>query len=174
MALAVLFTFYRNASTCEQRLLHLRRLNPGVPVHGLYTGAAEDLPAFAGLKLDSCWQHPPRSAEWLWSNYDRVISRWFEEIGQGQPFDYLFVHSWDLLLLDPLHHFVPHLQPDEVLLPGLRPLERMDERVMDPLQAGGPLRWTWSREPRVCRIREKPCLGSPLPRCTEARGPIRQ
>jgi len=147
MGPAVLFTFYRNAPTCEQRVLHLRRLNPGIPIHGLFTGAAEDFPAFAALKLDSCWQHPPRTPEWLWSNYDRVISSWFEEFGQGHPFGYLFVHSWDLLLLDPLHHFLPHLEPDEVLLPGLRPLERMDERVMDPLQASGPLRWTWSREP---------------------------
>ena len=146
---ALLFTFYRNPSTCEQRLLGLRRLNPGVPLHGLYTGTPEDLEAFrSSLELlDSCWQHPPRSPEWLWTNYDLVISRWFEEFGQQHPFDYLWVHSWDLLLLDPLHHFVPRLEVDEVLLPGLRSLERMDERLLDPLQPSGEVRWSWLREP---------------------------
>lgn len=149
MGPAVLFTFYRNASTCEQRLVHLRRLNPNVPVHGLYTGAPDDFSGFSALRdqLDSCWQHPPRSPEWLWSNYDLVISKWFEEAGHTHPFDYLFVHSWDLLLLDPLHHFVSGLAVDEVLLPGLRPLEAMDERVHDPLAGAGAQRWTWLSEP---------------------------
>lgn len=149
MAPALLFTFYRNVATCVQRLLGLRRLNPGVPLHGLYTGEAQEWTDFAPVRdlLDSCWAHPPRPANWLWSNYDLVISRWFEEEGCAHAFDYLWVHSWDLLLLDPLHHYVADLQPDEVLLPGLRPLERMDERVLNPLESPGEPRWSWLSEP---------------------------
>ncbi len=154
MTPALLFTFYRNVTTCEQRLLGLRRLNPGVPVHGLYTGGPDEWADFAPVRrlLDSCWVHPSRPDSWLWSNYDLVISRWFEEEGNTHPFDYLWVHSWDLLLLDPLRHFVPSLQPDEVLLPGLRPLNQMDERVLDPLQSPREPRWSWLREPEFQRF----------------------
>ena len=150
MSAAVLFTFYRNAHCCEQRLQCLRELNPGVPLHGLYTGPLAELSSFSGAidLLDSCYQHPPQPPEWLWTNYDLVISRWFQEAGERFPFDYLWVHSWDLLLLDPLSSFVSDLQTDQVLLPGLRPLASMDARLLDPLapQAGSP-RWSWLQKP---------------------------
>jgi len=166
MAPALLFTFYRNAHTCEQRLLCLRQLNPGLPIHGLYSGEPTQLGDFSGVRdlLDSCYQHPPQTPEWLWSNYDLVISRWFGEAGQHHPFTYLWVHSWDLLLLDPLAHFVPGLDSDQVLLPGLRPLAAMDERVLNPLESSGESRWSWLQEPEFQAFSDywKEHYGSPL------------
>jgi hypothetical protein len=152
---ALLFTYYRNPETCRQRLLWLRHLNPDLPIHGLFSGEALEYAAFAPLEalFSSHFVHPPASPEWLWSNYDLVISRWFLDCGQHHPFDWLWVHSWDLLLLDPLHHFVPRLDPRQVLLPGLRPLHQMDEQVLDPLapiEQGG--RWSWLNEPEFARF----------------------
>lgn len=157
MGPALLFTYYRNAETCLQRLLCLRHLNPGLPIHGLYSGPLSEHHEFAPMRefLDSDYLHPEAPPEWLWSNYDRVISRWFLECGQDHEFDWLWVHSWDLLLLDPLHHFVPQLGPRQILLPGLRRLDDMDETVLDPLapvdQAG---RWSWLQEPEFARFRQ--------------------
>ncbi|MBX3166938.1 MAG: hypothetical protein KF760_05985 [Candidatus Eremiobacteraeota bacterium] len=151
---ALLFTFYRNPDTCAQRILCLRHLNPGLPIHGLFTGSAGEEEDFSPVRelLDSFYEHPVRAPEWLWSNYDLVISRWFQEQGRHFAFDYLWVHSWDLLLLDPLDRFVPQLEPDEVLLPGLRPLQQMDERVLDPLKPSGEVVWTWLREPEFLQF----------------------
>jgi len=154
---ALLFTYHRNPDTCRQRLLCLRHLNPELTIHGLFSGDPREHLAFQSLRdlLDSDFVHPPAPPQWLWSNYDRVISRWFLEVGHSHDFDWIWVHSWDLLLLDPLHHFVAQLQPHQVLLPGLRRLQDMDERVLDPrapIQQGE--HWSWLREPEFARFQE--------------------
>ena len=154
---ALLFTHYRNPETCVQRLRCLRHLNPGLRIHGLYSGSAQEFESFARLEplLDSQFVHPEAPPEWLWTNYDQVISRWFLDCGRAHDFDWLWVHSWDLLLLDPLDSFVPHLGPDQVLLPGLRRLEHMDEKVIDPtapIQQAG--RWSWLREAEFERFQD--------------------
>jgi hypothetical protein len=146
----VLFTYHRNPQTAWQRLRCLRALNPGLKVHGLYSGAPESHGHFHQLQaeLDSDWIHPPAPPEQLWSNYDRVISRWFLDHGRKLEFQALWVHSWDLLLLDPLPAYGPGLEPGQVWLPGLRPLQAMDEEVIDPhVPPQQPGRWTWLRQP---------------------------
>lgn len=149
MNLAILFSYHIQPEVCRSRLALLRRLQPDVPIWGLYSGSPERAEEFSSLHplLDHAWAHPPAPPAWMWRHYDKVIAHWHHQAGRSLPWSHLLIHAWDLLLLQPVAHWVPHLEAHQVLVPGLRRLEQMDEEVTDPLHPPQrPGNWSWLRQ----------------------------
>lgn len=147
--MAILFSYHIRPDTCLVRLRQLRRQNPKVPIYGLYSGAHDNRKDFQAVDelLDHCWAHPPARPGWLWRNYDKAISLWHKQAGEKLIWDHLFIHAWDLLLAEPVEHFMQSLEPSELFLPGLRRLDQMDEQVVDPQASPRtPGNWSWLRE----------------------------
>jgi hypothetical protein len=133
---AILFWYYCNPELCASRLRQLVRLNPGVPLFGLYGGTSADAPRFkeAESLLDDCWHFDEtRDTEWKWRHGDQMLSRWFERRGAGLEWDSVVVVQWDVLALAPLARIFADLAPRDVYLPGLRPLAPLRDR------------WWWTR-----------------------------
>ena len=126
----------------------LRLLNPGVSIHGLFTGAVGTNSQFTEVaaSLESNYRHPVAPAFWLWRNYDKVICNWFLDYGHALEWDFLFIHAWDLVVLEPLKIYLEGMTQEEVFVPGVRPLERMDEDIVDPQEEPvNPGNWSWLR-----------------------------
>jgi len=128
--MAILFWFYRDVTVCENRLRQLRRLNPGVPVFGLFGGPPDQIPiveARLGRLVDDLWSYPEdRTAEWKWRNGDLMILSWFSDRGRTLPWDSVLLAQWDLLMLKGFGAFVPDLEKGEMLLSGLRPVREVE------------------------------------------------
>ncbi|WP_020136343.1 hypothetical protein [Streptomyces sp. 351MFTsu5.1] len=103
----VVFRFHRDPLVCRARVELIRRLNPGVPVHGLFggpggaRGAAFRLAGRRVLGLDALYVSR-HSGPWNWKNGDLVLLDWYRETGHRLPFDVLHFIEWDLLLTEPL------------------------------------------------------------------------
>lgn len=136
MQRAILFWYYRDPDVCTARLAQLTRLNPGWPIYGLYGGPPEHAAAFleAERALSDVWRFDEvRNAEWKWLFGDRMLARWYRERGHALAWDSLFIAQWDFLACAPLAPLFDVLEADQVLLPGLRPLD------------GFAARWWWTR-----------------------------
>ncbi|TCR13655.1 hypothetical protein [Streptomyces sp. BK205] len=103
----VVFRFHRDPLVCRTRVDLIRRLNPGVPVHGLFggpggaRGAAFRLAGRRALGLDALYVSR-HSGPWNWKNGDLVLLDWYRETGHRLSFDVLHFIEWDLLLTEPL------------------------------------------------------------------------
>ncbi|CAM5276389.1 hypothetical protein [Streptomyces griseorubiginosus] len=103
----VVFRFHRDPLVCRTRVDLIRRLNPGVPVHGLFggpggaRGAAFRLAGRRVLGLDALYVSR-HSGPWNWKNGDLVLLDWYRETGHRLSFDVLHFIEWDLLLTEPL------------------------------------------------------------------------
>lgn len=135
-SLAILFWYYRAPDLCTTRLRELARLNPGVPIFGLFGGDPKSYPQFTelGTWLDDDWVfETPRDAAWKWRHGDQMLVHWFETRGHALAWDRLVIAQWDLLACAPMARFFSDLQANEVYLPGLRPIESLHAR------------WWWTR-----------------------------
>jgi hypothetical protein len=128
--LALLFWFYKDLLVCQNRLRLWRRLNPDVPIYGLYGGPVEQGARFAeGLEcfLDDFWAFPPgKDPRWKWRNGDLVLREWFVDRGKCLEWDTVFVAQWDLVAVRPLRAVLPAMQEGEMLLSGLRPIHEVE------------------------------------------------
>jgi hypothetical protein len=126
----MLFWHYKDVDLCANRLRHLRKENPGVPVFGLYGGAREETAVFRrGLEpyLDDFYAFPDDRPEgWKWRHGDLLISRWYRDRGAALGWDTVFVVQWDMAVLKPLPALFPTLGQDEVLLSGIRPISEVE------------------------------------------------
>lgn len=134
---AILFWYYKQPEVCRDRARLLRRLNPGTLILGLYGGEPGAFPDFGkslkGLLSDN-WLYPgEQNGDWKWRHGDRMICEWFEHRGRSFDWDTLVIMQWDMLALAPVCELFGKLRPDELYLPGLRPLEEMESR------------WWWTR-----------------------------
>lgn len=138
----VLFRFHERFDVCRDRIALIRRLNPGVPVYGLYGGKegfenelTDLIPVYAPSLSN---QFTPSRTSWMWKHNDLGIRAWFAMFGRDLEFDMLHVIEWDLLILEPLEKAFAAVRGDEVGLTGLRPL------------SAAPPSWPWMRtEPPV-------------------------
>jgi hypothetical protein len=133
----ILFRFHENFEVCLNRIVTLRRLNPGVGVHGLYGGTvgignvlANQLdtvhsPVGIGLNKDRAY--------WMWRNGDLAVRLWFREVGNQFSFDMLHLVEWDFLMLESVEKLFSHVGPGSVGLTGLMPLGMV------------PKGWEWLR-----------------------------
>ena len=135
--LAILFWYYKQPEVCLDRAKLLRRLNPGVPILGLFGGEPRDFSAYHRALadcLDENWACPGgKDAEWKWRHGDRMICEWFDQCGQHHEWDTLIIMQWDMLALAPIHELFGMLRRDELYLPGLRPLADVETS------------WWWTR-----------------------------
>ncbi|QUC59265.1 hypothetical protein IOD14_22275 [Streptomyces sp. A2-16] len=103
----VVFRFHRDPLVCQARIGLVRRLNPGVGVHGVFggpgglRGGAFRLTGRRALGLDTLYMSR-HSGSWNWKNGDLVLLDWYRDVGHRLRFDVLHLLDWDLLLAEPL------------------------------------------------------------------------
>lgn len=124
-SLAILFWFYKDLETCANRLESLRRLNPGLPLYGLWGGDPTEADAVrqrVGALMDDLYIFTEdRPALWKWQHGDRLIAAWHRDRGHALPWDSLVLVQWDMLILKPIRRAFAMLQPGQALFSGLRP-----------------------------------------------------
>ena len=133
MKRAVLLRFHKAPLVCRSRVALLRKLNPGVPVYGLFGGRggvpAAALRALVGLDGVYSSTEPAR---WNWQHSDLAVAAWFRHAGHRLSFDALHVVEWDLLLAEPLESLYASVPEGAVGLTALTPVSELQE-------------WTWLR-----------------------------
>ncbi len=162
----VVFRLDRNPLVCRARIRHLRRINPGVPIMGLYGGPggyrrlAFRLGSRLLLHLDAFYA-TGRAPHWNWKHGDLALAAWYRDVGHRHEFDVLHLVEWDLLLLAPLHELYRRI-PDEALgLTAYTPLRHVGDdwewmRLAEPraeteeLLRRGRDTWGFTGEPFVC------------------------
>jgi hypothetical protein len=136
----ILFRFDRHPRVCRSRVALLRRLNPGVPIVGLFGGErgpkyeAFRIGGKAYLGLDELYPSP-HPGWWNRTNVDLVLAAWYRDAGHRMPFDIAYLVEWDLLLLAPLERVYAGVPPDALGLTALTPLASIEDE------------WVWTQRP---------------------------
>ena len=109
----ILFRFHKNFRVCRQNLQLLRRLNPGVPIHGLYggVGGVKSVPASVARLLDTLYALPFEDPQYNWQHGDICIRWWFKELGHTHHFTHLAVVEWDFVYLRPIMEIFSGFRP---------------------------------------------------------------
>jgi len=124
-----LFRYHDYPDICLNHLELFRKLNPGIEIHGIYGGKAEDADMFhTFLKLDSNYLLQDVSNEWKWKNFDFALKRWYSEKGQYIPFDRVYLLEWDFIAFKPIHEIYKPLDENEIALSGLVPLKKIERK----------------------------------------------
>jgi hypothetical protein len=161
-----LFRFDRDPLVCRSRVQLLRRLNPDVPVHGLFGGehgAKRAVFALAGkqfLKLDSLYLSP-RSGRANWNQGDFLLAHWYRDVGWKLDFDIAYLVEWDLLFVDSFERIYAHVPGDAVGLTALTPTSTIekewiwlqrpsDRRQWEQLLAHARSAWGYDAVPHAC------------------------
>ena len=140
----IVFRFDRDPIVCRSRIMLLRRLNPGVPIHGLFGGrgglrrASARLAGPRFLHLDGLYVSP-WEGRWNWRHSDLLLASWFRDAGRHLDFDVAHVLEWDLLLLDPLEKAYASIPPDAVALTAPTLIAEIERE------------WDWLRTPTARR-----------------------
>jgi hypothetical protein len=126
-----IFRFHREPFVCRNRLRILRRLNPDIPVFGLYGGTLDHfrVPARLGTRplaryLDDLYYLPGRS----WADHDMAIRSWFLDRGNQVRFDVAYLIEWDMLLLAPLSELYRDIPRHALGLTGLTTLDAIEDQ----------------------------------------------
>jgi hypothetical protein len=126
----ILFRFDREPRVCRSRVRLLRKVNPGVPVHGLFGGPRGykrlvfRIAGRAFLDLDDLYVSGV--ARLSWNQIDPVLTQWYLDIGRELDFDVAHLIEWDLLFAEPLHKLYEHVPTDAVGLTACTPLSQLD------------------------------------------------
>jgi hypothetical protein len=130
MKLAILFWFYKEPEICQNRLEILRQYNPNTPIYGVYGG---DLAAVDRYKsqlepyLDDFYTFSePKDTYWKWLQGDLILTHWYRERGRELPFDTVVVVQWDMLIFGAIEQLFAMLEPNQILLSGLRPIAEIE------------------------------------------------
>lgn len=152
----------------------LRKLNPGVPIYGLYGGdagyrqVAFRLGGKPVLGLDGFyWSR--QSGQWNWKNGDLMAAAWYRDVGYRVVFDVAHVIEWDLLLLDSLDRVYQSIPQGAVGLTALTPLSAIGDdwvwmrrpdnrRQWEELLTYARVSWAYDEVPYAC-LGPGPCLG---------------
>jgi hypothetical protein len=144
----------------------LRKLNPGVPICGLFGGekgykqAAFRLGGRFFLGLDDFyWSR--QSGHWNWKNGDLALAAWYRDVGCRMEWDVLHEIQWDLLFLDPLDRLYASVAEGAVGLTALTPvsaiehdwswLQRTDaRRDWEQLLTYARTEWGYDETPHAC------------------------
>jgi hypothetical protein len=125
---------------CRSRVALLRKLNPGVPVCGIFGGergyrqAGFRLGSRSFLRLDSFYRSR-RSGPWNWKNGDLALAEWYRDVGCRMDFEVAHDVQWDLLLLDSLERLYARVPDGAVGLTALTPISAIEHD------------WVWLQRP---------------------------
>lgn len=169
----ILFRFDRNPLVCRSRVTLLRKLNPGVPIYGLFGGdrgykqVAFRLGGKSVLGLDAFYWSGQRGP-WNWKNGDLMAAAWHRDVGYRVAFDVAHLIEWDLLLLDSLDRVYQSIPEGAVGLTALTPLSAIEDdwiwtqrpdnrRQWKELLAYAREKWAYDQAPYAC-LGPGPCL----------------
>jgi hypothetical protein len=169
----VVFRLDRNPMVCRARIALLLRLNPQVPIAGLYGGASGwRRMAFRNggrpvLGLDSVFPSP-HPGRWNWQHGDLALAAWFREVGHRYDFDVVHFVEWDLVLAAPLAELYGHVPEDALGLTAYTPLSEISDdwdwvtrpelsSQTDALFAAARERWGYGGVPHAC-LGVGPCV----------------
>jgi len=131
----ILFRFHERFDICRDRIALIRKLNPGIEIHGLYGGREGSekelsnlIPVYAPSLSN---QFQGGRMNFMWKHNDLGIRAWFALFGRDLEFDMLHVLEWDLLVLEPVEKAFTAVGEGQVGLTGLKPL------------ANAPHDWRW-------------------------------
>jgi len=124
-----LFHFHDRFELCRSRVKFLKRLNPGLPVFGLYGGDPRGFERArvlesAGLISIHCTSREG-SAWSRWKDTDLAVSEWYQRFGCTIPFSRVHVIQWDLLFCSGLSEAYRRVHERAVALTGLISLRRI-------------------------------------------------
>lgn len=143
--IAILFWFYDYLDVCLNRIELLRALNPGIAVFGLYGGDLEREEEFKhrlSPLLDDFYSFPEVAApSWKWEHGDKLISRWYADVGHRFEWDTVVVVQWDILILRPLKRLLRNLRAHEIFLNSVEEIGSNTDTWF----------WTSSRNPHLHR-----------------------
>jgi hypothetical protein len=162
----ILFRFDRDPLVCRSRVALLRRLNPGVAIHGLYGGphglkrVGFRIPGKHLLHLDSVYCSP-RSGRENWNQVDPLLAAWYRDLGCRLDFDVAYLVEWDLLFLDSLERVYASVPDGAIGLTALTPtpaienewpwLQRpADRREWEDLLSLARAAWNYDDVPHAC------------------------
>jgi hypothetical protein len=128
MKRAILFRFHTLPEVCRDRVILLRRHNPGVPVFGLYGGPPEQRNEFRAVlaACDHCLPLDGMTAWQMWTGGDLAALYWFRRYGTNTAFEMLHVVEWDLLLLAGVAEVFGHVNSDAVGITAPRPVTSVE------------------------------------------------
>ncbi|MFW6227205.1 MAG: hypothetical protein ACOC31_03790 [Bacteroidota bacterium] len=134
----ILFRYHNSPEFCKDRLEFIRKLNPEVPIYGLF-GGEEDEFEFYHEELQQFFNQnyciKNKSAQWKWQHSDLAYRMWFKDLGCNIEFDSVIVLEWDLVFFEPIGKIYEFVQQDQVGLAGLVPLKEIEKK------------WFWTRNP---------------------------
>lgn len=115
---AIHVIYYKELKLCIEQIKVLRLFNPDIQIHGVFGGNDTHIEYYDELQtyLDSNWQHPEANSYWKWISTDIMAIDWYEAFGKNLDWDYLYLMSWDLLLIEPLSNLIPPQAPDEIYI----------------------------------------------------------
>jgi hypothetical protein len=130
MKLAILFWFYKEPEICQNRLQILRQYNPNTPIYGVYGGELATVDCYQAQLapyLDDFYTFPePKDTDWKWLQGDLILTQWYRERGKHLAFDTVVVVQWDMLIFGAIEQLFSMLEPDQILLSGLRPIAEIE------------------------------------------------
>lgn len=135
--LAILFWFYKNPLICKNRLVILRKYNPGLKIYGLYGGDLKEAERYKknlNKYLDDFYISPFKNPKWKWINGDLMLLDWFKKRGKNLSWESLAVVQWDILILAKITHLFQGIKRGQLYLSGLRKLNKKLES-----------RWMWTK-----------------------------
>lgn len=139
MKLIILYRYHNNLDFCLDRLNFIKKLNPDIPIFGLYGGVEKDFSVFSeALKhlLENNYCIKGKSSKWKWQHSDLAYRLWYTDFGHSIEFDSVVVLEWDLLIFQPLETVYKNVGINEVGLTGLVELEQVEKK------------WFWTGNPK--------------------------
>jgi len=142
----IIFRFHKHPKICENRVELLKKLNPNMPIHGIYGGEEKQYATFKkklGPYLNGLFCIRGKDSNWKWLNFDLALRNWYKQTGKNIDFDMAHVVEWDLILCESMEKIYSNIKKNEVGVTGLTRLKKV-ENVWD---------WT-SQEPYKSRWKE--------------------
>jgi hypothetical protein len=131
MQRVILFRFHANPIICKNRLILLKKFNPGVSIFGLFGGEEKKYPEFKNkLKpyLKNIYCVRGKTGFWKRLNGDLAVRLWYQVIGKTLSFDMLHVVEWDLLFFDSLNRIYSDIPEGCVGLAALTALKNVENK----------------------------------------------
>ena len=133
----VLFRFSKEPEICKNRLELIGKLNPGVPIYGIFGGEESEENLYKEA-LESYFANfytiRNQASKWKWKNVDLALRDWYKSVGQDIDFDLAHLIEWDLLITTSLEKAYGGINKGEIGITALVPLESVESK------------WYWTSE----------------------------